>query len=233
MFTNPLIIAAHADDELTMSGTLWRLARSGASVRVVVMTDGSEGYPRPEMKDEIVAVRKREAAACDRVMGIAERVFMDEPDMGLQWSKAVVLRLIGELRRMRPDVVFTHGPTDAHPDHRATSRISLDAVWQAGQPVCGELGELWKTPIVYYYKGVQGGLPRVVVDVSDVAYKRFEALATQESQLTLFRATREELLAKARALRENPELTRETFWIAEVNTFGSLLAPAPAPDLPG
>ena len=219
MIERPLIFAAHADDELAMAGTIWRMARAGAAVRVVLFTDGSEGYPRPEMKSEIVALRKREAAACDRVLGIRERVFLDEPDMGLQGSKRVVLRCLAEVRRIRPDVLFAHGPDDRHPDHRAAHRIVLDAQWQAGEPVCAELGAPWRVPVVYYYKGVGRELPRVDMDTTDVVYKRYEALATQESQHTLFATTRAELLARAEALRTSPERTTETFWLAEVNRW--------------
>ena len=228
MFERALIFAAHADDELTMSGTIWRMSQTGGSVHVVVMTDGSEGYPRPDLRDEIVAIRKREAAACDKVMGIAERAFLDQPDMGLVPSKQVTLRCLEQIRRIRPDVIFTHGPADKHPDHRATHRCTIDAQWQAGQPVCAELGEPWRTPIVYYYKGVSAPLPRVTVDVSDAAHKRFEALATQESQHTLFGMTKEELLSRARELRRNPQQTHETFWIAESNTFSDFLKPQDA-----
>ena len=219
MFQRPLIFAAHADDELTMAGTLARFSRAGAKPYIILMTDGSEGYPRPEMKDDIVAMRKREAGACDKVLGIAERLFLDEPDMGLTWSKRVVLRCLGEIRRIRPDAIFTHGPDDRHPDHRATSRISLDAWWQAGQPVCAGLGEPWKTPIVYYYKGVKADLPRVEIDTTDVAHVRYEAFATQESQFTLIKMNREGLLAKAAEVKASGERARETFWIADVNVF--------------
>ncbi len=230
MFKRPLIFAAHADDELTMAGTIWRMVQSGAQVHIALMTNGQEGYPRPELKDQIVALRKKEAGECDKVLGIHERVFIDEPDMGLVWKKETVLRCLQEIRRIRPDALFTHGPSDRHPDHRATHRITMDAQWQAGEPVCAGLGESWKTPIVYYYKGVPGGLPRVVLDTTKEAHKRFEALATQESQFTLFNATKEELLGKAEAFRKNPERSRETFWIAEANLFDRFLQPSDAPD---
>lgn len=225
MYERVLVFAAHIDDEMTMAGTIWRLSQERTTVHVIAMTDGCEGYARPEERDTIVATRKREAAACDHVLGIAERVFMDEPDMGLLCSKETTLRCLREVRRIRPDAIFTHGPADRHPDHRATSRISLDALWQAGQPVCAELGAPWRTPVVYYYKGVREPLPEVVVDTTDVAYKRHEALATQESQFALFGAGRAEFLARAEAQRTNPQPAHETFWIAEVNRFDRFVEP--------
>ena len=219
MFKRPLIFATHADDEIGMAPIIWKMSQSGADVHLVIMTDGSEGYPRPEMKDEIVALRKQESAECDKVLGIGERIFLDEPDMGLKHTKETVLRCMKDIRRVRPDVVFTQGPHDSHPDHRATNAITLDALWQAGNPVCAGLGEPWKTPVIYYFKGVNERLPRVTVDVTDCAYKRQEALATQVSQHVLFNTTKDEYLARAAEMKENPKKTRETFWLAGMNHF--------------
>ncbi len=225
MFKRVLVFAAHADDELAMAGTIGKFVQEGTEVYIVLMTDGSEGYPEPDMKETIVETRKREAAACDEVLGTAERVFLDEPDMGLQHKKDVVLKCMREIRRFRPDAIFTQGGEDNHPDHRATHRITIDAQWQAGQPVCAELGEPWRTPIVYYYKGVSVRMPRITIDVSETAYKRQEALATQVSQHTLFGTTREQFLARAEDLRRNPQKAQETFWIAECNSFNRFFAP--------
>lgn len=41
-----LVFAAHTDDELTMAGTIWRLAQAGTPVHVIIMTDGCEGAAR-------------------------------------------------------------------------------------------------------------------------------------------------------------------------------------------
>ena len=214
-----VVFAAHADDEMTMAGTIARFVASGVEVSVVVMTDGSEGYPSPELRDRIVALRRQEAAACDLVLGIRERVFIGQPDMGLEPSKACLQACIAAIRRLKPEAVFTHGPSDRHGDHRQTHRVSVDAVWHAGEPVSAALGEPWKTPWLYYYKGVSSGLPSVSIDVTDTAHKRWEALATQESQFTLFKSDRRHLLARADDFRRNPQRTRETFWIAETNSL--------------
>lgn len=225
--SNPILIfAAHSDDELTMAGTIAKLSKDGYLVTVVVMTDGSEGYACAELESTIADVRKKEAIACDRVLGISKRIFLDFKDMGLVYSRETVQACIRVIRSVRPEKIFTHGPEDMHGDHRATHRISMDAVWHSGQPVSSALGKIWKTPAVYYYKGVSAGLPKIVVDVTSTAYKRYEALATQESQFTLFRSTRKELLARAKVLRKSKESVRETFWIAETNTFPGFICSA-------
>lgn len=222
MYSRTLVFAAHSDDEITMAGTIAASVRAGCRVGMVTMTNGCEGYPDPAMRRTIVARRRREAHASDRVLGVSRHFFVAQPDMGLAYSKPLLQDLIRIIRQFRPEAIFTHGPVDGHTDHRMTNRLSEDAFWHAGQPVAARLGALWRTPVLYYYKGVGPGLdslPVIALDVSATAYKRYEALATQTSQFTLFKSSRAALLAKARALKTRPETVRETFWLAGCNRF--------------
>lgn len=214
-----MVFAAHADDEITMAGTIARLSSEGVRVVVVQMTDGCEGYPRPEMRESIVAVRKEEAAACDKVLGIARRVMLMRPDMALVNDKETLQECIRAIREERPQAIFTHGPVDRHRDHRNTHALSVEARWHAGEPVAAALGASFYAPHLYYYKGVTGVLPQIRFDVTATAHKRFESLATQVSQHTLFKSTREELLARAEEVRKAAEPRFESFWFAEWNDF--------------
>jgi LmbE family N-acetylglucosaminyl deacetylase len=218
-----LVFGAHPDDEMTMAGTMAKMAEAGVHVACVTMTNGSEGYPRPEMRDEIVAMRRQEMADADKVLGIARRYPLDRDDMALCADKATVKDCIRIVREVRPHAVFTHGPHDRHRDHLATHTISVQAAWHAGEPVVAELGEPWRTPHVYYYKGCKLDLPTVVLDTTGYAHKHPEARATQVSQHTLFRRSREEFLAEAEQLRQNPPPSSETFWIVGTNVLRGFL----------
>ena len=218
-----LVFGAHPDDELTMTGTMAKLAHQGVEVVVATMTNGSEGYPRPEMRDTIVATRRQEMAEADAVIGIAKRYALDNEDMGLAADKATVKECIRIVREVRPDAVFTHGPHDRHRDHLATHTVSVQATWHAGEPVAAELGEPWRTPRLYYYKACKLDLPTVVIDTTAWQHKRFEALATQVSQHTLFRRSRDDLLAEAARLQEALPPASETFWIVPTNTLHDFL----------
>jgi len=133
-----LVFGAHPDDELAMAPAMALLANRGVHVAVCIATDGSEGYPRPEWKDTIVQMRAQEMADADKVVGIAQRICLGVEDMGLVNDKATFKRFIKVIRDVRPDVVFTHGPHDLHRDHLATHALSVEATWQAGQPVSTE-----------------------------------------------------------------------------------------------
>lgn len=210
-----LVFGAHPDDELSMGCTMAKLAAEGAAVYVCVMTDGCEGYPRPDMKDRIVEMRREEADACDKVIGVTKRYRPESPDMALTNDKETLLTCVQIIREVRPNAIFTHGPYDRHRDHLNTHAISVEAWWHAGQPVAAECGPFWKTPHLYYHKGVQDTRPQIQIDVTDFAEKRLEALASQVSQHTLFGRTADEFLAQAESIRKNRPKTVENFWIGE------------------
>jgi len=218
-----LVFGAHPDDELTMAGTMAKLAAEGVHVAVATMTNGSEGYPRPEMRDEIVAMRAKEMDGADKAIGIARRYRIGSDDMGLTADKATVKACIRVVREVRPHAVFTHGPHDRHRDHLATHTIAVQATWHAGEPVAAELGESWRTPHIYYYKSCKLDLPSVVIDTTAWQHKRPEALATQVSQHTLFHRTQEEFLADAARLKADPPPASERFWIVPTNEFRDFL----------
>ena len=139
-----LVFGAHPDDEITMAAAMGKMACMGCEVTVAIYTDGCEGYPSPDMADSIVAMRKVEQAECDKVLGLKRRIHFDRPDMALVNDKDTFLDTIEVIRDVKPDAIFTHGPFDNHRDHLNTHAISVEARWQAGQPVAARLGEPWR-----------------------------------------------------------------------------------------
>ena len=218
-----LVFGAHPDDEFSMAGTMAKLADQGVEVYVATMTNGNEGYPRPEWRDTIVEMRRGEAAEADKVLGVTRRWILDVEDMGLTADKATVKECIRIVREVRPHAVFTHGPHDRHRDHLATHVVAVQATWHAGEPVAAELGAPWRTPHVYYYKGCNLPLPTVVFDTTGYAHKGAEARATQVSQHTLFRRTKDDFLAEAERLQRERPAAAERFWIVDTNMLPDFL----------
>ena len=210
-----LVFGAHPDDETTMAGTMAELASEGCEVTVAIMTDGCEGYPKPEWKGEIVAMRKVEQVASDEVLGITKRFNYDAPDQGLVCDKKTLLWCIRVIREVKPDAVFNHGPVDVHNDHRHTHEVVHDAVFHAGQPVNAEIGAPHRTPHVYYYKAVKDPLPTVTIDVTDFCEKGAESRATQTSQHPLWNRVEDEWKTIIAALKRDRPKTVETFWLCD------------------
>jgi len=227
-----MVFAAHPDDEILMSGTMAKMAAEGTRVVVVQMTDGGEGYPEPDMKDKIVEMRRREAENANRVLGIAQRYMLNRPDMALVNDKATLQEVMALIRREKPDAAFLQGPHTLHRDHFNTYQIGLEAVWHAGGPVCAALGPSWRTPEVYFYKDVAPDRQSFAVDVKGFGNKLYQALATQESQFTLFTQyfgakSREDFEREIQRLGREGERNVEYFWIVrDVMDFDVLPEPS-------
>lgn len=145
-----VIVAPHPDDEtIGCGGLMLRLMRRGASVRVVVVTDGgashrnSTRFPRARLVRE----RARELRRAVALLGVpAGRVqLLGLPDGGLRTlargDRARLVRALAHLARA--DLVAMPMPDDAHPDHRAVARACARrngwrrrigyGVWPAGK----------------------------------------------------------------------------------------------------
>ena len=219
LYRRVMVFAAHPDDEIAMGGTMARMAAQGTHVVVVQMTDGCEGYPELAWQDRIADMRRREADACNRVLGVWRRYHVGAPDMGLVNDKPTLQKVIRIIRTERPDAAFLQGDHTMHRDHIATFRISLEASWHAGEPVARALGDFWRTPEVYVYKDVKTDAPPIQVDVTGYAHLRYEALGTQVSQHALFGSHRglaspEACRAEAERIKAEPGPHHELHWTA-------------------
>ena len=208
-----MVFGAHPDDEQAMAATMAKMAALGVEVTVAIMTDGREGYPRPEMKDTIVAMRRQEQVECDQVLGVARRINFDRPDLALVNDKQTVLEVVAAIRQVRPEAIFTHGPEEWHRDHANTNAITIEAAWHAGEPVVAALGEPWHTPHVWYYKGCGSRRADVTYDVTGYAHYRQLSRATQVSQHTLFGKNKEQWLAEAEEVRQANPRSEDQFWV--------------------
>ena len=206
-----MVFAAHPDDELVMAPSMAKMASLGVDVVIALMTDGCEGYPDPSLRDSIVELRRQEAVAADEVMG-TRRISFGVPDMGLTNDKETFLRVLAAIRAERPDAIFTQGSVDNHRDHLMTHDLSLEAAWQAGQPVSAVLGEPWRTPHLWYYKNMGARPPDLVWDVTGFAHVRQLTLATQASQHVLFHSTRESFLEEAERIKAANAPASQSFW---------------------
>jgi len=174
-----LAIFSHPDDaELTMAGTLIKLKALGHRVGVADMTRGEMGTRgTPE-------IRAREALDAARVMGLDARVNLELPDGHVMLNEETRQTVARAIRKYRPAVVFTSHWDDPHPDHAATARIVREAARLATMrnydPDGGQ--QSTKMPAVahaVYSRLVQ---PSFIIDVSEFAEKKMEAIRAYRSQ---------------------------------------------------
>ena len=179
-----LAVGAHPDDlEILCAGTLAKYAKQGHHVTMAVATNGEVGsMTLPNA--EIAAVRKAEAEAAAAVIG-ADFVWMGYKDEFLFSTEETRLVFIDLMRRVRPDVVLAHAPSDYHPDHRTAGQMCWDIRVmttvpniKTEHPVCATI------PEVFYMDTLAGinFLPEQYVDVSECFDLKRKMLACHQSQ---------------------------------------------------
>ncbi len=134
-----LAVQPHYDDnDIAAAGTLCLLARAGARVVYVTVTDDLAGVLDPDLPDDAARaglIAEQHAAA--RIVGVAEQHWLEWPDAGGLDQVVVRDQVIDLIRAERPDVVMTVDPWlahEAHSDHVRTSLAVCEAVLLAGLP---------------------------------------------------------------------------------------------------
>jgi N-acetylglucosamine malate deacetylase 1 len=134
-----LNIAAHPDDELLgQGGTVARHARAGDRVTSVIVCDGSAVRYGKDVVHEIEAA-SREAA---KVLGVTDLRMLGLPEQGLDTLSLIEInqKIEALIEDVRPEIVYTHGPSDINRDHRAI----LEAVLVATRPFSApSVREVW------------------------------------------------------------------------------------------
>ncbi len=185
-----LSVSAHPDDsEFFAGGTLAQLAAGGATVVLVVCTDGARGG---HGVTDIARVREQEQARAAEVLGIGDVRHLGYRDGDLTPSPELRDTLIRIIREVRPQVVLGHHPQTVftrygervqmgHSDHRASAGALLDAIYpRAGSPhfLPGE-GKPYLPEELWLFDCAQ---PDYLVDVSAGFPRKLAALAEHASQ---------------------------------------------------
>ncbi len=164
---NVLVIGPHPDDqELGMGGTIMRLAEQGHNVLLLDVTNG-EPTPFGDPK-----TRAQEAAAALEVLSPdltdfpdakpVRRVLLGMPNREVVHSVEARHAFAGVIRAHQADIMFVPYFEDAHPDHRAVTRIAEDARFDAkltsiemplpaGVAVKNDAKPLYPRWLFYYY----------------------------------------------------------------------------------
>lgn len=131
-----VLFSPHPDDEtLACGGLVARKSRAGARLQVVFISDGSRSHAHRMAPGELAVLRRREAVAALRVLGVAEEqiVFLDFPDGRLGDHRPAIARRAEELLgRERPQEVYLPFRAEPPPDHAAASRAVREALRRTG-----------------------------------------------------------------------------------------------------
>ncbi len=133
-----LAVYAHPDDaDVACGGTLARWAKAGATVHLIVCTDGGMGTMDPAFKEKkLAAQRAGELVESSALIGLTSVTNLGVADGELTDAEDFRHTLVQHIRRHQPDVVCGHDPTAFffgqsyfnHRDHRIAGTALLDAV---------------------------------------------------------------------------------------------------------
>jgi len=177
-----LAIAAHPDDvELSVGGTLIKLAKMGYRTGILDMTRGESGTRgTPELRAE-------EAKRAAEILGVAVRENLDLGDAHIWVNEESRVKLVRALRRLRPRILLSQFADDPHPDHAHTAQLVREAAHISGLKKYDAEGglapqERWRPNCVAYFLFPRTVAPTFIVDISDESERKWEAIRAHATQ---------------------------------------------------
>lgn len=130
-----LCVFAHPDDEtLGMGSTLAKYGREGVETYLITATRGERGWPtttHPGLA-EVARIRTKELEDAAAILGIRRVTFLNyiDGDLDKVDRDEAISQIVGEVRRVRPQVVITFDPFGGygHPDHIAIAQYTHAAL---------------------------------------------------------------------------------------------------------
>jgi LmbE family N-acetylglucosaminyl deacetylase len=135
-----VLLLAHPDDETFFAaGTIAKCVAEGMRVGLLCATRGERGATGDLCTiEELPRVREAELREVARILGIQDLEFLPIEDQQLARAPMDQVRraVVGLVRRLRPEIVFTFDPDGAnqHTDHMAISRFAMDGIAAAADP---------------------------------------------------------------------------------------------------
>lgn len=171
-FHRVLVVAPHPDDEtLGCGGTTARLTDRGATVTLLMVTDGGATQGAPVSTAEVARIRRAEATRAAEVIGADPR-FLALPDGEVRSViDELTIALKDAIEELRPEVVFAPWLLDGHSDHRAVA----DALAAAIEKLEGGVA-----PEIWGYETWTALIPNRIVEITSVIERKREALAAHE-----------------------------------------------------
>jgi len=186
---NILIISPHADDHISCAGTIFKLQEERGMVPFeLVLTDSSKGQDFRSKKQAnqktVSLMRLKELTKASHFLGIKQTFLLNQPDLGLVSSPKLIFEVAKIIRKVQPQIVFINGEFDAHPDHRAAFRLSLDAVKLSAMGVdTKKLGPSFRVPTVLCVEQMLPDRIQILVDITSFLDKKEKLLGLYMSQM--------------------------------------------------
>ena len=168
-----LVLAPHPDDEVFgCAGAIMRHVAAGEQVKVHIRTDGAYRAAN-DLRESVAGTRQKESAAAALILGYGAPNFWGLPDRGLHYCESLILQIQSVIDSSDADLVYAPSIFEIHPDHRAVALAALEAIRRLDRNVS----------LAMYEVGVPMVHPNALLDISDLAAKKAQAMACFASQL--------------------------------------------------
>lgn len=222
MGSQVLVVAPHHDDEcIGCGGLLSKLKRHGWSLFIVTVFDPIEGRNSPEGQQRLM-----EASASASILG-AQRIgdmHMDCRQDSDEWN--ITWKLVRDIRLVQPDLLLIPHAQERDPEHQATHRASLEALWLSESSFRDEYGP--PAPPISLVLGYEVwtpcSRPQITIDISqeiDTKLKAINCYASQITQMDLARAAQGLAMYRGTMMGNTPwaesytvERMREGIWFS-------------------
>jgi len=210
-YKRALVVVAHPDDaEFGFGGSLAKIAKEGMELAYVLCTNGDKGSGDPHITSAELAIKReqeqRDAAA---VIGTTDVTFLGYGDGQLESSIEVIGKIVREIRRFKPDIIFCQDPYSRirhnHRDHRMAGQSTFDAVYPYARDHLHfpeHIAEGLETHKVAEIYTTTAEDPDVVIDISDVIAIRIQALKAHKSQIADPEGMEQRILERTSELAE-------------------------------
>ncbi|HXT20207.1 MAG TPA: PIG-L deacetylase family protein, partial [Thermoanaerobaculia bacterium] len=177
-----LVLAPHYDDEvLGCGGLLVQLARDGAEVLVLFLSDGSGGVEEVGDRGAYAQRRRAESKAALAALGVAAAEHLGLPDGALaQRLDEMTAAIRRAIEAHAPDLVLAPSPLESTADHQAAfaALFRVLSPLRSGDPLHAALA----SARVLLYEVNHPGYPNLLVDVTAELPTLERAMAAYPSQ---------------------------------------------------
>jgi len=172
-----LAIGVHPDDiELSCAGTLLKHITLGKTVGLLDLTLGEMGTRGN------AELRTQEAMKSAKILGASFRKQLHFADCFFENTQPNIVEIIKVIREHKPQIILCNAVSDRHPDHGRAAKLVTDACFYSGLVKINTKQAAWRPKAVYHYIQDNYIHPDFVVDVTDFADKKREAIMAFSSQ---------------------------------------------------
>ncbi len=188
-----LVVAAHPDDEiLGVGATIAKHVKNGDEAYAVILGEGqtSRTDKREETDQSVVAALHEDSVKSAKIIGYKEIYFENFPDNRFdQVDLLDVVKAVEKyVKKIKPDVIYTHHGGDLNVDHQYTYKAVLTGTRPVGAYPVKEIYcfETFSSTEWNFAYGDNTFRPDTFVNVEDTFKQKLDAMACYKSELGEF-----------------------------------------------